>query len=136
MVKFKVSLLIFWESGWAVDKMRVLMSPTIILSGSVSLCIVMFVLWNWVYQCLLHMSLQLLHLLFGLFSLLICSDLLYLVTNFFFFFFFWYWGLKSGPTSKATPPVLFCEGFFEIGSRKLFAWAGFELQSSWCLPPE
>jgi hypothetical protein len=28
------------------------------------------------------------------------------------------------------------KGFFEIGSHKLFAWAGFELRSSWSLPPE
>jgi hypothetical protein len=31
----------------------------------------------------------------------------------------------------------FCEGFFKIGSRELFAQqAGFELRSSWSLPPE
>jgi hypothetical protein len=29
-----------------------------------------------------------------------------------------YWGLNSPP---ATPPALFCEGFFEIGSPELFA---------------
>jgi hypothetical protein len=27
-------------------------------------------------------------------------------------------------------------GFFEIGSRKQFSWAGFTLWSSWSLPPE
>jgi hypothetical protein len=27
-------------------------------------------------------------------------------------------------------------GFFEIRSQELFAWAGFELRSSWSLPPE
>jgi hypothetical protein len=27
-------------------------------------------------------------------------------------------------------------GFFDRVSRYLFAWAGFELQSSWSLPPE
>jgi hypothetical protein len=27
-------------------------------------------------------------------------------------------------------------GFFEIGSHELFAWDGFEPQSSWSLPPE
>jgi hypothetical protein len=42
-----------------------------------------------------------------------------------------YWGLNSEPTPWATPPV-----FFELGSCKLFAWAGFELQSSLSLPPE
>jgi hypothetical protein len=31
-----------------------------------------------------------------------------------------YWGLNSGPTPWATPPVLFCDGFFKIGSRELF----------------
>jgi hypothetical protein len=25
----------------------------------------------------------------------------------------WYWGLNSGPTPQATPPALFCEGFFQ-----------------------
>jgi hypothetical protein len=29
-----------------------------------------------------------------------------------------------------------CEGFFEIGSCELFSWVGFELWSSWSLPPE
>jgi hypothetical protein len=31
---------------------------------------------------------------------------------------------------------IFCDGFFEIGSRELFAWPGFKLWSSWSLPPE
>jgi hypothetical protein len=31
----------------------------------------------------------------------------------FFFFFSWYWGLNYGPIPWATPPALFCEGFFE-----------------------
>jgi hypothetical protein len=46
-----------------------------------------------------------------------------------FFSFLWYWGLNSGPTPWATPPALFCEGFFKTGSHKLFAWAGFEPRS-------
>jgi hypothetical protein len=32
-----------------------------------------------------------------------------------FFFFLRYWGLNSGPTPSATPPALFCEGFFKVG---------------------
>jgi hypothetical protein len=28
------------------------------------------------------------------------------------FSFFQYWGLNSGPTPGATPPALFCDGFF------------------------
>jgi hypothetical protein len=37
-----------------------------------------------------------------------------------FLVFFQYWGLNSGPTSWATPPALFCDGFFfKIGSHKL-----------------
>jgi hypothetical protein len=28
------------------------------------------------------------------------------------FFFLWYWGLNSGPTPTATPPALFCDGYF------------------------
>jgi hypothetical protein len=37
--------------------------------------------------------------------------------------------------STSTPAPLFM-GFFEIGSCKLFAWAGFEPQSSCSLPPQ
>jgi hypothetical protein len=29
-----------------------------------------------------------------------------------FFFFLWYWGSNSGPSPWATPPALFCEGFY------------------------
>jgi hypothetical protein len=57
--------------------------------------------------------------------------------NSFFFFFLQYWGLNSGPSPWATPSAqFFLIAFFEIGSRELFAQAGFELRSSWCLPPE
>jgi hypothetical protein len=47
-------------------------------------------------------------------------------------YFLWYWGLNSRPSPWATPPAQ----FFEIGSYKLFAWAGFELWSFWSLPAE
>jgi hypothetical protein len=54
--------------------------------------------------------------------------------NFFFFvvlwFEFWAYTLSHSISS------LFWRAFFEIGSHKLFAWAGFELWSSWSLPPE
>jgi hypothetical protein len=50
--------------------------------------------------------------------------------TFFFFLSTWVWtqGLHHEPLHQ-----LFCEwwGFFEIGSCKLFAWAGFEPWSSW-----
>jgi hypothetical protein len=36
------------------------------------------------------------------------------------FFFLPYWGLNSG-----SSPQFFVIGFFEIGSPKIFAWAGF-----------
>jgi hypothetical protein len=52
------------------------------------------------------------------------------------FLFLQYWGLNTRPSPWVTPPALFCEGFFKIGSLKLFAQAGFEPQSSWSLPPE
>jgi hypothetical protein len=39
-------------------------------------------------------------------------------------------------TSWAIPPILFVLGIFEIGSLKLFAWAGFEPQSSQSQPPK
>jgi hypothetical protein len=50
-------------------------------------------------------------------------------------FFLWYWGLNSGShiLSHSTSPFL-VKVFFEIGSRKLLAQAGFEPQSSWSLP--
>jgi hypothetical protein len=48
-----------------------------------------------------------------------------------------YWGLNSGPLPWALhQPSFLVIGFFEIGSWELFAWAGFELQFSWSLPPE
>jgi hypothetical protein len=52
-----------------------------------------------------------------------------------FFFFFRYWGLNSGPRPWATPWAPFVKGFFQIGSCKLFAQAGFEPWSFWSLPP-
>jgi hypothetical protein len=55
---------------------------------------------------------------------------------FYFIYFLWYWSLNSGPTTWATPPVFFCEGFFRDRSHEPFAWAGFEPWSSWSLPPE
>jgi hypothetical protein len=30
-----------------------------------------------------------------------------------------------------TPPALFCEGFFEIGSHEVFAWLALNLSDSW-----
>jgi hypothetical protein len=38
--------------------------------------------------------------------------------------------------SHSTSPFFFQWVFFEIGSHKLFAQAGFKLWSSWSLPPE
>jgi hypothetical protein len=35
--------------------------------------------------------------------------------------------VNSGPTPSATPPALFCDGFFEIECHELFACADFEL---------
>jgi hypothetical protein len=72
-------------------------------------------------------------------SAVISSSLIYST-----FFFLWHWGLNSelhtckagcstawvippllDSTIGATPPALFCDGFFGIGSPELFAWAGF-----------
>jgi hypothetical protein len=44
--------------------------------------------------------------------------------------------LNSGPWPWATPPALFCDGVFKIGSHELFAQTGLELWSSRSLPPE
>jgi hypothetical protein len=56
---------------------------------------------------------------------------------FFFFFFFAALGLelRAFTLSHSTSPF-FVMGILEIGSHKLFAQAGFELQSSQFLPPE
>jgi hypothetical protein len=59
--------------------------------------------------------------------------LLFPLIFFFFFFFFAVLGFQfRGYTlSHSTTPALFCdEIFFKIGSHELFAWAGFEPQSS------
>jgi hypothetical protein len=53
-----------------------------------------------------------------------------------YFFFLAVQSYNSGPTSWATPPALFMLGNFEIESHEAFAQAGFELWSSWFLPPE
>jgi hypothetical protein len=50
---------------------------------------------------------------------------------YFSYFFSGTGGLNSGPHAcwaGALPlePLLFCEGFFEIGSCELLAWAGFK----------
>jgi hypothetical protein len=49
-----------------------------------------------------------------------------------FFFFFVVLGLELGAftLSHSTTQPYFGGGFFEIGAHKLFAWAGFEQQSS------
>jgi hypothetical protein len=44
----------------------------------------------------------------------------------------WTQGLHFEPLHQPY----FCEGFFEIGSFELFAWAGFKPRSSWSLPSE
>jgi hypothetical protein len=55
----------------------------------------------------------------------------------FHLFFFWqHWDLNSGPAPWANLPAPFCDGFFEIGSYELFAWADLKSQSSSSLPPE
>jgi hypothetical protein len=43
--------------------------------------------------------------------------------------------LRTYTLSHSTCPFLWCV-FFEVGSHKLFAYAGFEPWSSWSLPPE
>jgi hypothetical protein len=76
-------------------------------------------------------------------SALIISKL-YITTSshhqekFFFFFAVLVFELRAYTLNHSTSPS--CDFFFfffpEIGSRKLFAWAGFEPQSSSSLPPE
>jgi hypothetical protein len=38
--------------------------------------------------------------------------------------------------SYSTSLFFFWWVFFQIGSQKLFTWVGFQLRSSWFLPPE
>jgi hypothetical protein len=47
-----------------------------------------------------------------------------------FFFFFQYWGLNSGSTPWATPPVLFCDGFFQD---RVLLWTVILLISDSCV---
>jgi hypothetical protein len=54
---------------------------------------------------------------------------------FFFFFPVLELELRAFTLSHSTSPI-FVKSFFEIGSRELFAWPGFELLSSRFLPPE
>jgi hypothetical protein len=52
---------------------------------------------------------------------------------------FFPWGTGAWTQSLHLEPLhqpYFCEGFFEMESHNLFAKAGFELRSSWSLPPE
>jgi hypothetical protein len=40
----------------------------------------------------------------------------YFIILFYFILLLWCWDLNSGPSPRASPPALFVEGFFEIGS--------------------
>jgi hypothetical protein len=51
-------------------------------------------------------------------------------------FFFGTGAWTQGPHLEPLHHPFFVMGFFETGSCKLFAQAGFEPQSSWSLPPE
>jgi hypothetical protein len=66
----------------------------------------------------------------------ILQDFIYMRSLVTLFFFFstgaWTQHLHLEPLHQPY----FCEGFFETGSHKLFAQAGFKPQSSWSLPPE
>jgi hypothetical protein len=55
-------------------------------------------------------------------------------SHFFIFFSTGVW--TQGLHLESLHQPFFVIGFFEIGSHKLFAWAGFQPQSSWSLPPE
>jgi hypothetical protein len=45
-------------------------------------------------------------------------------------------GWTQGLCLQSLHQPFFYDGFFEIGSHKLIAWAGFEPGFSWSLPPE
>jgi hypothetical protein len=54
-------------------------------------------------------------------------------------FIYLFWGTGAWTQGLHLEPLhqpYFCEGFFEIGSCKLFACVGFEPRSCWPLPPE
>jgi hypothetical protein len=64
-------------------------------------------------------------------------NFLFLFLKFLCIYFYITGDLNSGPTPWATPPALFCDGFFfKIGSCKLLAQAGFIMWSYRSLPPE
>jgi hypothetical protein len=52
------------------------------------------------------------------------------------FFFFAVLGFELRAYTLSRSTALFVLGILEIGSYKLFAWAGFEPRSSWSLLPE
>jgi hypothetical protein len=49
-------------------------------------------------------------------------------------FFWWYWGLTSGPSPLATPPALFCKGFFDLESHGTICPGDIKPWSSSSLP--
>jgi hypothetical protein len=62
-------------------------------------------------------------------------NFLYL-TLVFFIFIFVVRGLELMAYTLRHSPSPFCVMHFQDRVCKLFSWAGFKLQSSWCLPPE
>jgi hypothetical protein len=46
-----------------------------------------------------------------------------LLYSFIYLFILQYWGLNLGPTPQATPPALYCDGFYqEMGLKNYLPW--------------
>jgi hypothetical protein len=72
----KVSLLIFRLNVLSINRIEYWDLPLLLyLDLSVPLCSEVFVLWTWGLWCLVHIYLELLYFLAGLFPLLVCSVL-------------------------------------------------------------
>jgi hypothetical protein len=65
----------FFLPWWSIYESRVLKLPTITVSGFTFLCLVVFVLWNWVQQHLVSIHLQSFYPFDELLPLLICNNL-------------------------------------------------------------
>jgi hypothetical protein len=63
------------------------------------------------------LSLKYIYINYWIFLLKVNIAILFL----FFYLFLQYWGLNSGPSPWTTPPALFCEGFFKIGSHEFLS---------------
>jgi hypothetical protein len=101
-----------------------------------------FFLWPRCFRCYIELQMNvnkwiLIHFIFKMMlwgiTIFLYLRLEHLRNYFFFSTGAWTQGLTL---IHSTSPFFCVKGFFEIGSHRLFAQAGFESRSSWSLPPE